>query len=207
MEATNAQREKKTYIATGIKMLTFSVPKIGPDGKIAYQTIPTTGQIRFINNDPVPVEELRRFETLPVDPKQKPVVFSCFYTLSPEDKNYDSVLAVLERMANDPSSGVLSQEEYDKKRNPAAFAEVEKRRKTEAEIEQHKKAAQEAAVKAETLKTENLQKDEKIRKFEDALSEKDRLLKEANEKMEALMKGETPKKPGRPRKDETAEGT
>ena len=199
MDTQATAREQKKYICPRMNKFTFYVPFLDEVGKPVYETIPSTGQVNFINNKPVAREERRHFAAVPINPK-KPLERSCFYVLEPNDKRYDAAFASLERIANDASSGVYRMADYEKIRNPAAFDEAERRRKAEAELEAQRKAAQEANIKAETLSTKILEKDEALIKAKDELSEKDRQLAEAHEKMDALMKGDTSikRKPGRP---------
>lgn len=203
MDTQANAREARMYVCMGMNKTMFFVPKIGEDGKPIYQILPATGQIKFVNNKPVPVEGRRVFTTAPHDPK-KPHDRRCYYALTADDPEYDQVLAVLESLANDPSSGILRKADYEKRRNPSAFEEAARRRKAEDEAEHQKAIAQEANVKAESLKTEVLKKDEALIKATDELSEKDRQLKEAREKMDALMKGDTSKRRGRPPKEEAS---
>jgi hypothetical protein len=200
MDTQAKAREARMYVCMGMNKVMFFVPKVGEDGKPIYQVIPATGQIRFVNNKPVPVEERRLFTTAPHD-KKNPLDRKCFYVLTPDDKTYDQAFAVLEGLSNDPASGILRKAEYEKRRNPSAFEEAERRKKAEADLEVQREVAQNANVKAETLKTEILVKDEALIKAQDELSEKDRQLAEARDSMAALMRGDTTKrKAGRPPK-------
>lgn len=193
----NTERIQRKYFARGLKSLTFCVHLLDKNGEPMYQTVPSTGQTKFVNNRPVPLEEYRKFQPVPADPRKKQVEFSCFYILEPEDKNYGAAFTALEKLADNPSCEVLRMDDYEKQRNPQAYAEAKRRKETEEEKENLRKEVQEANVQVESLKTESHMKDQKVNEANDKVSQLERQLADARKKMDDLTQK---KGPGRPPK-------
>lgn len=199
------EKIERKYVAPGLSRFVLFYPVLDENGKPVPQTNPGTGAIRTASNKIVYLENKIVFEAAPVNPK-KPLDRLCFYVLRVDDPEYDVKVRTLERNCDNSAIGVIRADDYERLRNPAAYNELQQRKAAEKELATNREEIARTRREIEAAKHEIAEKDARIAQVEANEQEKDRMLKEAEERMASLMKGDTLRRPGRPPNKKEAEG-
>jgi hypothetical protein len=119
------------------KNYSVSVPKIDKDGNVVYQKNNQGQEVVDSMGDKFPVMITLKFETMEASPS-KGYLSVLEWKVSDDDKygkaQNDKILEVLLKKDADPGVGLETEEKYDKRTNPKAFAEKQKVQELEGKL-------------------------------------------------------------------------
>jgi hypothetical protein len=138
MAKTKEVKEKKvkkvkvieTYVVQ-MKMHTFTAPILDDNGEPIPMRDPVTNQHLRVNNRPLYLEETVKFVNI-VDNVRKGCL--CQYKVTSETPQ--AIADALAKFCATPNNPVITQDDWIKNHNPQQFAEIERRRKLEKEVEE-----------------------------------------------------------------------